>query len=460
MSGTQGQLIRPQGRLIVKEGIKLNYKRTFTVGLAFMSICAFWQLYDNIIPLILKNTFHLSDTLSGVIMALDNVIALFLLPLLGAVSDKRNTRIGRRMPFIITGTALAAVLMTVIPILDNTYFETQASWVFPVFLTVLGGLLISMALYRSPAVALMPDVTPKPLRSKGNAVINLMGSVGGIAYLIISSVMFRDKGVRNDYLMIFLIIAAIMVISVLFLYLKVNEPECVKEVKEYEAAHPEDNLEVVNEATEETYLPKEVKKSLYFILASIALWFFGYNAVTTAFSRYATIEWDMSLGQANLCLTVAMAVAIISYIPIGELASRIGRKKSIISGVILLSACFLACFVLNSIMDGFSPVIVMIFCFIGIAWATINVNSLPMVVEMCKESDIGRYTGYYYTCSMAAQIVTPILSGALLEHVGYWTMFPYGALFVFFSLLTMLNVRHGDNKPKLPEDKLELLDAD
>ncbi len=451
----------------MNEGIKLNYKRTFIVGLAFMSICAFWQLYDNIIPLILKNTFRLSDTWSGVIMALDNVIALFLLPLLGAVSDRRNTRIGRRMPFIIVGTALASVLMIVLPVFDNKYYETQAPWIFPAFMTILGALLISMALYRSPAVALMPDVTPKPLRSKGNAIINLMGSVGGIIYLIITAVMFTDKNTRNDYRAIFFIIAAIMVVSVLVLYLLVNEPKCVKEVQEYEAAHPEDNLEVTEKVEEadgseeiRTYLPKEVRRSLYFVLGSIALWFFGYNAVTTAFSRYATIEWDMSLGQANLCLTVAMAVAILSYIPIGEVASRVGRKKCIVFGVILLSVCFAICFVLNYIMDGFSPVIVAIFCLIGIAWATINVNSLPMVVEMCKESDIGRYTGYYYTCSMAAQIATPILSGILLEHVGYWTMFPYGALFVFLSLLTMLQVKHGDNKPKMPKDRLELLGVD
>ena len=183
----------------MKETIKLNYKRTFTVGLAFMSICAFWQLYDNVIPLILKNTFNLSDTWSGVIMALDNVIALFLLPILGALSDKRQTRIGRRMPFILAGTAIAVVLMVLLPIFDNRYYESASEGMFIGFLVVLGLLLISMALYRSPAVALMPDVTPKPLRSKGNAIINLMGAVGGILYLIISSVMFRQKGVRNDY---------------------------------------------------------------------------------------------------------------------------------------------------------------------------------------------------------------------------------------------------------------------
>ena len=440
--------------------IKLNYKRTFIVGLAFMSICAFWQLYDNVIPLILKNTFNVPDSIAGVIMALDNVIALFLLPLLGAFSDKVNTRIGRRMPFILIGTALAAVFMIAVPIFDNGYFASPSTAKFVGFIVCLGLLLISMALYRSPAVALMPDVTPKPLRSKGNAVINLMGAVGGIIYLVISTFMFKEAGARNDYLTVFLIVAGIMVVSVIVLFVFIKEPKCVAEVKEYEDAHPEESLAVEDENTGKSYLPKEVKKSLIFILISIALWFMGYNAVTTSFSKFATLEWGMSLGSANTCLTVATAVAIVSYIPIGELASRIGRKKTIIIGVLLLATCFFIGFVLNYALNGYSPILLVVFGLIGIAWAAINVNSLPMVVEMCKESDIGRYTGYYYTCSMAAQIVTPILSGILLQYVGYWTLFPYGALFVFLSFITMLSVKHGDNKPVLPKDRLELLDVD
>ena len=197
-----------------------------------------------------------------------------------------------------------------------------------------------------------------------------------------------------------------------------------------------------------------------FVLASIALWFTGYNAVTTAFSKYATIEWDMPLGSANMCLTVATAAAIVSYIPIGELASKIGRKKSIIAGIVLLAFNFALGSIMTFVLNGFSPILLIIFALIGIAWAMINVNSLPMVVEMCKESDIGKFTGYYYTCSMAAQIITPILSGVLLQFVGYWTLFPYGALFVALSFFTMLKVKHGDNKPKKKESKLEMLDVD
>lgn len=436
--------------------MKLNYKRTLLVGLAFLSISAFWQLYDNVIPLILKNTFDIPDSIAGVIMALDNVVALFLLPLLGSISDKTKTKIGRRMPFIIVGTALAVVLMVFLPAIDNMYYAAPRKGLLVAFIVILALLLISMALYRSPAVALMPDVTPKPLRSKGNAVINLMGAVGGIIYLILSSVLFSKAGERNNYQLIFIIIAALMVLSVVLLCLFVNEPKCVAEVKEYEDAHPEDNLEVKDDATGESYLPKDVKKSLIFVLFSIALWYTGYNAISTSFSKFATLEWGMSLGSANSCLTVGMAVAIVSYIPIGEIASRIGRKKTILGGVALLAACFAACAVINSVYKGYTPLVLVIFGCVGIAWAAINVNSLPMVVEMCKESDIGKYTGYYYTFSMAAQILTPILSGILLQYVGYWTLFPYGALFVFFSFLTMMQVKHGDNKPVMPENKLEM----
>lgn len=441
--------------------MKLNYKRTFLVGLAFMSICMFWQMYDSIIPLILKNTFHLNDTLSGVIMALDNVIALFLLPLFGNVSDKCNTRIGKRMPFIVLGTAISVILMTFLPIIDNVYFENPAGGLLTGFIVILALLLIAMGTYRSPAVALMPDVTPKPLRSKANAVINLMGAVGGILYLIVTSVLYsaaRTAGlVHVDYQPLFIIVQVTMIVAVIVLFLTIKEPKLVAQCQEYEKEHPEDDLEEVNESGE-TFTPAPVRRSLRFILISIALWFIGYNAVTTAFTKYAQIEWGMSLGAAALAVTVGTAAAILSYIPIGELASRVGRKKTIIIGCGILAGCF-AVMALHTVMiKGFTPAIYAIFVLVGFSWAAINVNSLPMVVEMCKGGEIGKYTGYYYTFSMAAQIVTPILSGALLEYVGYWTLFPYGAVFVALSILTMLQVKHGDNKPKMPVDKLEVFE--
>ena len=207
--------------------MKLNYKRTFLVGLAFLSISAFWQMYDGITPKILTNTFNMSETISGGIMAMDNVLALFLLPLFGSLSDKVNTRIGRRMPFILVGTALSVVLMLGLPLIDNSYAAAPAPWKLTVFILLLGLLLISMGTYRSPAVALMPDVTPKALRSKGNAIINLMGAAGGILYLLVSGVLYSKNRIGNaehvDYFILYAVVAAIMVVSIIVLFATINE---------------------------------------------------------------------------------------------------------------------------------------------------------------------------------------------------------------------------------------------
>jgi len=438
--------------------MKLNNKRTVLIGLAFMSICAFWQLYDAVVPLILRDTFGIDDFISGFIMAADNVLALLLLPLLGALSDRVHTPIGRRMPFILCGTAAAVVGMVALPLVDNAYYATGASHLPVLFVVILGLLLLSMASYRSPAVALMPDLTPKPLRSKANAIINLMGAVGGVVYLILSTVMYTEKDVRNDYLPIFLIIAGLMAVSVLILFLTVKENKVAEEVRAYEAAHPEDDLTVKEEG--KTTLPVAVKRSLGFILASIALWFTGYNAVTTAFTKYATAEWDMSLSSASLCLTIATAGAIVSYLPIGALASRIGRKKTILMGIVGITTAFVIAAVYTLAGGTFAAWLYVLFVLIGFSWAAINVNSLPMVVEMCRGGDVGKFTGLYYTFSMSAQIVTPILSGFFLKNVGYWTLFPYSALFLALSFVTMVFVRHGDNKPALPKSKLEAFDVE
>ena len=226
--------------------MKLNNKRTVLVGLAFLSICSFWQMYNNVIPLILTNTFHLNETWSGVIMAADNVLALFLLPLFGGISDRSGFRMGRRKPFILFGTIAAVVLMMLLPLLDDSYFTQAATWKLVFFIAVLGALLIAMGTYRSPAVALMPDVTPKPLRSKANAIINLMGAVGGILYLIITSVLYSKARVEGkehvSYLLLFAIVAGIMLLALLILMTTVDEPALAAKAQEYERLHPEDDL--------------------------------------------------------------------------------------------------------------------------------------------------------------------------------------------------------------------------
>lgn len=264
--------------------MKLDHRRTILVGLAFLSICSFWQMYDSVIPKILTETFRLNETISGAIMALDNILALFLLPLFGALSDRTSTKIGRRMPFILLGTACAAVLMNLLPVLDNRYAAAPSTGKLVGFAAVLGLLLVAMGTYRSPAVALMPDVTPNPLRSRANAIINLMGAIGGIIYLAVAAVMYPNARITGlahvNYQPLFLVVSAVMLVSVAVLFLTVKEPRLAAETRALEAQHPEWDL-TEDDGSGNEVLPKPVKRSLGFLLVSIALWYIGYNGVTT-----------------------------------------------------------------------------------------------------------------------------------------------------------------------------------
>lgn len=312
--------------------MRLNYKRTFFVGLAFMSICAFWQMYDNIIPLMLKNTFGLGETVTGVLMALDNVLALFLLPLFGSLSDRINTPLGKRTPFIIAGTLAAVIAMSYLPMANKA-----AS--LSLFLIFLGIVLVAMGSYRSPAVALMPDLTPKPLRSKANAVINLMGAVGGVYTLIMIKLLVKEG---TSYREVFLSVSAIMVIAVILLVITVREKKLAASVDlEAGAMHKPEEQEPYAGVDKGEKMPREVRKSFILLLASIFLWFTAYNAVTTAYSRYVEQVWRLEEGGFADSLLVATIAAILSYIPIGIIASIVGRKKTILAGILLMTASYL-----------------------------------------------------------------------------------------------------------------------
>ena len=435
--------------------MKLKTGQTVRIGFAFLSICAFWQMYNGVVPLILSNTFHLNETITGVIMALDNVLGLFLLPLFGGISDHCKSKLGRRKPFILFGTIAAVILMLMLPLIDNSYYENPSMMKQVLFIGILGALLVCMGTYRSPAVALMPDCTPKPLRSQGNAIINLMGAVGGILYLGISSVLYSSKSARTqaehvDYMLLFMIVAGIMLVALILVMTTVNEVKITEEMKALEEQHPEWNL-AEDDGSGNAELPADVKRSLIFILTSVALWFIAYNALETWFTTFAHQEWGMALGSANLCLTIATGGAILTYVPSGALSAKIGRKKTILLGVAMMAACFLFSFIFyltfRGELTGSSVYVFYVILFIvGMGWAFINVNSLPMVIEMCKGSDVGKFTGLYYTFSMSAQIVTPILCGALMKYVGYAVFFPYALVFMAVAFITMLNVKHGDAK--------------
>ena len=514
--------------------MKLNYKRTLLVGFAFFLIQVFWQAYDATIPVILTNKFGMSQTASGFIMALDNILAVFMLPIFGALSDKCRSKKGKRTPFITIGTTIAAVLLVALSFVDhaqlqnltdfsaiddpaalsviydqqaNTTLQTPegkefvlsevmdkesfitirseivepsgektisqdfTNYVVParqacaaaataqqpvlmyLFIGLLLALLIAMSIFRSPAVALMPDVTAKPLRSKANAIINLMGTAGGILVLLLGMI-FATSAVKNammNYYVYYGIIAALMLGALAIFVLTVREPQWAKEMQE-ESAHLE--AEEVEEAGEKRRLSKQELISMLLILASVALWYVGYNAVTSKYSLYASSVLGMDY---NSTMLIAQGAAIVAYLPAGMVASKLGRRKTILSGVVMLATAF----AIAAFMRAGSPVLLMnvLFALAGIGWATINVNSFPMVVEMCSGADIGKFTGYYYTASMAAQVITPIFSGYLMDQMGMVVLFPYAALFAGLAFVTMFFVKHGDAKV-VAKKGLEALDIE
>lgn len=437
--------------------MKLNTKRTVLIGLAFMSILAFWQFYDQVIPHLLENVFGLRTLTTNAIMAVDNVLALFMLPLFGALSDRTHTPLGRRTPYILFGTVGAVTLLLLLA-------KAQASRSLPLFLGCLFALLVVMSIYRSPAVAYMPDVTPKPLRSRANAIINLVGYVGGIFSTLMMLLLLKSETAADgssyyppdqSFTPIFLVVAAFMAVSVAVMVLTVKENRVAAETWAQVAGS--EQAEGGRAPRKGEKMPREVRRSLIFILLSVFLWFTAYNAVTTAFSRYCVAVWGADLSASSGYLMTATLVAIASFIPLGSLSGRVGRKNTVLLGIALMSFCYLcAIFIQRQ-----TPLMYLLFGLVGIGWAAINVNSFPMVVEMSPAGDSGRYTGYYYAFSMAAQIITPLLSGLLIDRfrLGYQVLFPYALLFSLLSLLTMLQVRHGDSRPQPKKDRLEAFDT-
>ncbi len=469
---------------------KLNTKRTILVGFAFFLISAFWQAYDAIIPLMLNNHFGLNQTVSGAIMALDNIFALVMLPIFGALSDKSKSKYGKRTPYIFFGTIAAVVAFIALTFIDNYQmtllsdeikalypvgitdkaikaemlkvviaktFEVTASnpWPLIFFIGILLVTLFSMATFRSPAVALMPDVTIKPLRSKANAIINLMGTAGGILVLLLGMIFKTSKDINayKPYTLYIIAVCAIMAIGLAVFLVFVKEVRWNKEMLDTQAQLDADSPSAQTVIDTEEKLPKDKMKSLILILASVALWFTGYNAITSKYSLYAQ---NILNQDYNTTLLIAQAAAVVAYVPVGIIASKFGRKKTILAGVGMLFAAFTGAIFITPT----TPPIIMIilFALAGIAWATINVNSFPMVVELAKGSNIGKYTGFYYTASMTAQVITPVLSGAIMDLYGNMLpLFPYAAIFVALSFVTMLFVKHG-NAQEITKTKEEIIE--
>ena len=484
--------------------LKLKVGRTFKVGFAFLLIQIFWSVYNLVMGPLLTNNFGMNEMWSGVVLALDNVVALLLLPLFGNWSDKTKGKHGKRTPFIVIGSIIAIVFFIGLGVVDYLqqqaiinanigavlkdtdsglfyylvngvrHFEDAAkevvvtnrsAYVLSVvtkhhigyivgFIIILMLVLVAMTAFRSPAVSLMPDVTPKPLRSAANAVINLMGAAGMV--LATLAHMFLGKE-YNSYIPLFITTGGLMLVALAIYLLTVKEVAWGQEMTRVSLAYNiEEDVEEIVEVDENA--PKKkmdpaVKRSFLFILASIFFWFMGYNAAVSKYSVYASKVLHMPTKLYTIANLLAGFAAIIAYWPVAKISMKIGRKKTIFIGIgILLLGFTLAIFVdQNSTWLMFVAMII-----VGFGWATISVNSYPMVVEMSDGMNIGQYTGYYYSASMAAQIVTPILSGALMDKMGMrYVLFIYALIFVMISGITMIFVKHGEARKITDEGYVE-----
>ncbi|MCI6658852.1 MAG: MFS transporter, partial [Faecalibacterium sp.] len=509
--------------------LKLDYKKTIKVGFAFAIIQCFWVVYDYVIPLLIDNAFGLSNAMRGLIMGLDNLLALFMLPLFGKISDSCKSKYGRRTPFIVLGTLAAIVLMIFIPVTtasqlkeanvirndletrfvedaafrqekltefyddaesgENKYISKivfdelsgkiskeefvnlttddeagyfnrfakdgmnryindqvynqvtkQHSVRLVFFILVLFLVLVAMGTYRSPAVALMPDVTPKPLRSQANAIINLAGGVGGAIATITYMVGFLIN--ENGYVGIYIANALSMGILLLCFIKLVNEPkmvdECRRICEEYGITDEDDEAVDLKEqeaedgvtadkaadeavlSTEKQKLKKSKTISFLLILASIFMWFMGYNAVSSNLSIYIVNVLGCTPFIGTVVSAASMAVSAVAFIPVGMLAVKIGRKKSIMLGLLFATVSFVCVFLFIKPQWGISVKAIMFALFYliaGFGLIVVNVNTFPMVVELSSAKDVGKYTGYYYMATMSAQAITPYIGGLFMDHL-------------------------------------------
>ncbi len=399
--------------------MKLNYKQTMLIGLGFFTVSIVWGIYNIAMPIYLKD-LGLSGVAVGSVMTIDNVFAVVFLPIFGALSDRTNTRYGRRMPYLLVGIPLSALAFILIPVFRLS--------LVPVMITVIA-MNFFMSIYRAPTVALMPDFTPRPLRSKANGVINFMGGVGAVIAFLIGGFLFK----LNEYLP-FAVSAVIMIVTIILMYLMIHEP---KEIA--------DDKQTQEQAAGKAEREKGFGLSLIFLLIAIFFWFTSYNAVETFFSTFGEVVLNIDKSQSSFMLAVFSAMLVIFSIPSGFLASRIGRKKTILIGIAVL---FLVFVTMNFTM-GLNPYIIYVLLGIGgISWALININSYPMVVEMTSNKGVGKYTGYYYFFSMTAAIVSPILFGYIKDIVGDRFLFVYASIAMVLAFFFMMLVKHGEPKPQ------------
>lgn len=404
----------------MKEELQLNKKRTFFIGCAFFTIMLLWQVYNYMCPLFLEE-MGVNDTYKGLIMAGDNIFALVMLPVFGSLSDKTKTKLGKRMPYIIIGTILAALTFPFV-----AAFGIKQNLIG--LIITMGLILFFMNIYRAPAVALMPDLTPKKHRSKANGIINLMGGIGGI-FAYGTAMLFGSK----YPLVPFIVTSVLMIAALIILVTTIKEAKILADIEQDE--------EVKEEIVNTKPLNNNQVLNLIFILCAVFFWFFAVNAVETFWGTYS---WDVFFNNdpdhkttSAIALLIFTASTIVFYLVGGIVASKIGRKKTILIGI----GGILLAFLIASFFTKWNFIVfVALFVMAGFGWALINVNSYPMVVEYASGSNGGKFTGFYYTASQLAQTITPFIIGSVMDLIGRRLMFPYAVLFLLISFIFMLVV--------------------
>jgi maltose/moltooligosaccharide transporter len=409
---------------------QFNYGKIFLLGFGFFGVSVIWSVYNAFVPLFLANKFNLAPWLIGFFMTLDNIAALFIQPPVGAWSDRLRTPLGRRMPFILLGAPVGALAFGIIPV----------AAVLPLFVACTSTLLLSMAFWRTPVVALMPDITPSRFRSQANGIINLMGGIGTIIASLVGSTLY-EINIAFPFWMgsVLVILASLMV----FLF--------IKEPKEFE--EPEKQPNMFQSLRE---IIRDNEKSGIRILLAIFFWFLAYTGIEAFLTLYATKQLGISEGDAGRLMGHIGLFFVLFAIFAGIIGSRIGRRVTISIGIVLMAALILGIALLPAgILTitltelpvlGTVRILNVILMGAGIAWSLININSLPMVVDMTTLERVGTYTGLYYLFSTFSAIVGPNLNGWIVQLSGgnYNTMMYASPIFLVVALVLMLGVRRGE----------------
>ena len=436
-------------------GLKLNWRRTFLIGLGFFGIEVLWRVYNNFVPLFLQSGsatfdaalqnpmpgFGLNTFTTGLVMGIDNLAALFILPVVGVISDRTFTRIGRRMPFILVFAPIAAIAFVLIPlapmmISPETNGDVSAMvGLFAFFMIAIAVMLLAMAAFRTPVISLMPDMTPSPLRSKANGVINLMAGVAGVVGTLFLSPLFDVSP-----LLPFVSASVLLLLTTAALFIFVKERRD-SVVLDEDSPEEREGLHILKKLRD---IPKVNRRTVFFLMSAIFFWFIAFNGIDTWFTSFGVTVLDLTPGRAGMIFSVALIAFMIFAIPAGFVGTRFGRKRTIIAGL----AIFTSTLIIINTLDSIAAITILL-AIGGASWALVNINSLPMMIDSStNELMLGTFTGLYYIASQSAAIIGPPITGWVVDLAGgdFRQIFVVVPFFFGLAILAMLFVKTGEAK--------------